>query len=126
MLTIPDRGLYTGIAIFEAIGSGKTSCCMYPFAEQILAYRARDANRRAAGLVLEVKGDFCHKLRPLLKKYAREQGYLDISLDRPYRYNPLHNDLEAYALAYGIASIVNNLFGRVAKSHSGSRRTRIR
>lgn len=41
-LTIPDRGLYTGIAIFGAIGSGKTSCCIHPFAEQILAYNARD------------------------------------------------------------------------------------
>jgi hypothetical protein len=37
-LTIPERGLFTGIAIFGAIGSGKTSCAMYPFAEQILAY----------------------------------------------------------------------------------------
>src|SRR5206468_9461318 len=41
-LIVPDRGLYTGIAIFGAIGSGKTSCCMYPFAEQVLAYRAQD------------------------------------------------------------------------------------
>ena len=32
-LEIPERGLYTGIAILGAIGSGKTSCCMYPFAE---------------------------------------------------------------------------------------------
>jgi hypothetical protein len=29
-----------------------------------------------------------------------------------HRYNPLHNELEAYALAYGIASLLNNLFGR--------------
>jgi hypothetical protein len=35
-LTIPERGLFTGIAVFGAIGSGKTSCCMAPFAEQIL------------------------------------------------------------------------------------------
>jgi hypothetical protein len=111
-LTIPDRGLYTGIAIFGAIGSGKTTCCMYPFAEQILAYRASDPDRRAAGLVLEVKGDFCHKVRKLLKKYGRAEDYFEISLDCPYRYNPLHNDLEAYALAYGIASMMNNLFGR--------------
>ena len=27
-LTIPERGLFTGIAILGAIGSGKTSCCM--------------------------------------------------------------------------------------------------
>jgi hypothetical protein len=36
-LTNPERGLFTGIAILGAIGSGKTSCCMLPFAEQILA-----------------------------------------------------------------------------------------
>ena len=39
-LVIPERGLFTGVAILGAIGSGKTSCCMYPFAEQILAYNA--------------------------------------------------------------------------------------
>ncbi len=111
-LTIPDRGLYTGIAIFGAIGSGKTSCCIHPFAEQILAYNARDKEKRPAGLVLEVKGDFCYKVRKILKTYGREDDYFEVSLDCPYRYNPLHNDMEAYALAYGIASLLNNLFGR--------------
>jgi hypothetical protein len=88
---------------------------MHPFAEQILAYRACDAHRRAAGLVLEVKGDFCHNVRKILKRYGREDDYFEISLDCPYRYNPLHNDLEAYALAYGMASLLNNLFGRGKK-----------
>lgn len=111
-LLIPERGLFTGIAIFGAIGSGKTSGCMYPFAEQVLGYRAQDAEGRAAGLVLEVKGDFCHKVRKLLTKHGRGQDYVEVSLDSQYRYNPLHNDLEAYALAYGIASLLNNLFGR--------------
>jgi len=45
-LTIPERGLFTGIAILGAIGSGKTSCCMLPFAEQILAYKAADKDKR--------------------------------------------------------------------------------
>jgi hypothetical protein len=111
-LIIPDRGLFTGIAIFGAIGSGKTTGCMYPFADQVLAYRAHDTERRAAALVLEVKGDFCHKVRALLTKHGRADDYIELSLDSPYRYNPLHNDLEAYALAYGIASLLNNLFGR--------------
>ena len=31
-LTLPERGLYTGVAIFGAVGSGKTSACMHPFA----------------------------------------------------------------------------------------------
>ena len=111
-LAIPERGLYTGIAVFGAIGSGKTSCCMYPFAEQILGHAAGDPERRAAGMILEVKGDFCYKVQDLLKGYGREEDYLEVALDSKYRYNPLHNDLEAYALAYGIASLLNNLFGK--------------
>jgi len=39
-LIVPERGLFTGIAIFGAVGSGKSSGCMYPFAEQVLAYQA--------------------------------------------------------------------------------------
>src|SRR3984893_10172684 len=111
-LIVPERGLFTGIAIFGAVGSGKSSGCMYPFAEQVLAYQAENAERRAAALVLEVKGDFCHKVRGILEKHGRSEDYVEISLASPYRYNPLHNDLEAYALAYGIASLLNNLFGR--------------
>jgi hypothetical protein len=51
-LVIPERGLFTGIAIVGAVGSGKTASCMYPFVEQILAYRAERPDRRIGGLVL--------------------------------------------------------------------------
>src|SRR5215469_4034020 len=64
-LTIPERGLFTGIAIFGAIGSGKSSCAMYPFADQILAYRANDPGKRVGGLTLEVKGDFCRRVKEI-------------------------------------------------------------
>jgi hypothetical protein len=111
-LTIPERGLFTGIAILGAIGSGKTSCCMLPFAEQILAYKAADKDKRIGGLILEVKGDFCRKVKDILVRHQRAQDYIEISLDSEYCYNPLHNDLDAYALAYNIASLLNNLFGR--------------
>src|SRR5207247_4845375 len=111
-LTIPERGLYTGLAVFGAIGSGKTSACMYPFADKCFGYRAAEAEKRIGGLVLEVKGDFCHKVRQILEKHGRVQDYVEVSLDSPVRYNPLHNDLDAYALAYGIASLLNNLYGR--------------
>lgn len=111
-LTIPERGLFTGIAVFGAIGSGKTSCCMVPFAEQILSYCAADAERRVSALVLEVKGDFCFKIRKLLATCGRDDDYVEVSLHSQYRYNPLHNDQDAYALAFGIASLLNNLFGR--------------
>lgn len=111
-LVIPERGLLTGVAILGAIGSGKTSCCMYPFAEQILAYHADDTERRIGGLVLEVKGDFCHRVKEILARHGRAEDYIEISLDSKYRYNPLQSDLDAYALAYNIASLLNNLFGR--------------
>jgi TraM recognition site of TraD and TraG len=111
-LTIPERGLFTGIAIFGAVGSGKTSCCMCPFAEQILAYKAHDTAKRIGGLILEVKGDFCRKVKGILERHGRGEDYIEISLDCESRYNPLHNDLDAYALAYNIASLLNNLYGR--------------
>ena len=85
---------------------------MYPFAEQIFAYCAGDKEKRIGGLVLEVKGDFCHRIKEILARHGREDDYIEISLDSQYRYNPLHNDLDAYALAYSIASLLNNLFGK--------------
>src|SRR6202035_5061368 len=86
-LTIPERALFTGTAIVGAIGTGKTSCCMYPFAEQILAYRASDKEKKIGGLILEVKGDFCHKVRGILKRHDRAQDYVEIGLGSEYRYN---------------------------------------
>ena len=111
-LAIPERGLFKGIAIFGAIGTGKTSGCMYPYAEQLISYRADDPDKRIGGLLLEVKGDFCHKVKDILKQHGREQDYVEVNLNADYRYNPLYNDLDAYALAYNIASLLNNLFGK--------------
>ena len=111
-LVIPERGLYTGLAIVGAIGTGKTSACIYPAVEQLLAYRADDPTRRLGALVLEVKGDFCRHVRAILERHGRGEDYIEVSLTSPYRYNPLHNDLDAYALAFGIATLMTNLFGR--------------
>ena len=35
---------------------------MHPFAKQLLSWQAGDPEKRAAALMLEVKGDFCHDL----------------------------------------------------------------
>src|SRR5712691_2452396 len=111
-LIIPERGLFTGTIMIGATGSGKTAGGMYPFTDQLLGYRAADANAKASGLVLEVKGDFCGKLKEILLKRGRTGDYIEIGLDSEWAYNPLYNDLEGYALAYGIASLLNNLFGK--------------
>ena len=43
---------------------------MYPFSEQILAYRAQGPDRRIGGLILEVKGDFCGKVQDILARHG--------------------------------------------------------
>ena len=111
-LVIPERGLYTGMAIVGAVGTGKTSACMYPYVDQLLGYRPDDPERKIGGLILEVKGDFCGQVRSILERHGRGGDYVEVSLTSRYRYNPLHNDLDAYALAYGIATLMTNLFGR--------------
>lgn len=111
-LTISARGLHTGIAVFGAIGSGKTSSCILPFIRQLVAYKATSKSERIGGLVLEVKGDLCAHLRRTLADAGRAEDLIEVGFESRYRYNPLQNDLDAYALAYGIAALMNNLFGK--------------
>ena len=112
-LTIPERGLYTGVAIFGAVGSGKTSACMHPFARQLLSWQADNPERRPAALVLEVKGDFCHDIRRILTDVHREGDYIELSLDGRLTWNPLSATwLDSYSLAYTVASLLNQLFGK--------------
>jgi hypothetical protein len=111
-LTIPQRGLYTGVMILGAVGTGKTSACMYPYVEQLLRWKSDDPDRKIGGLVLEVKGDFCGQVKSMLSRIGRSDDYLEIGLDTGVCYNPLHNDLDPYAVAYAIATLLNNLFGR--------------
>ena len=112
-LVIPARGLYTGIAIFGAVGSGKTSACMHPFARQLLGWQARNPKRRAAGLVLEVKGDFCYDIREILEKAGREDDYMELGMGGDWQWNPLAAHwLDSYSLAYTVSSLLNQLFGK--------------
>ena len=112
-LTIPERGLYTGVAIFGAVGSGKTSACMNPFARQLLGWQAGDPQMRAAALVLEVKGDFCHDIRQILVEAGRGQDYIELGMDARSQWNPLSAWwLDSYSLAYTVSSLLNQLFGK--------------
>ena len=112
-LIIPERGLYTGVAIFGAVGSGKTSACMHPFAQQILSWQAGNPQRRAAGLILEVKGDFCHDIRRILADAGREEDYIELGMEGSFQWNPLSTKwLDSYSLAYTVSSLLNQLFGK--------------
>ena len=72
-LTVPQRGLYTGVMVLGAVGTGKTSACMYPYVDQLLRWKADDPARKLGGLVLEVKGDFCGQVRSMLRRTGRER-----------------------------------------------------
>ena len=112
-LTIPERGLYTGVAIFGAVGSGKTSACMHPFARQLLSWQAEDPQKRAAALMLEVKGDFCHDIRRILADAGREKDYIELGMKGRWQWNPLSAWwLDSYSLAYTVSSLLNQLFGK--------------
>ena len=86
---------------------------MYPVRRPAAAVARRRSERKVGGLLLEVKGDFCKQVRadprrgpaaPTTTSRSRVGG--DVC------YNPLHNDLDPYAVAYAIASLLNNLFGK--------------
>ncbi len=111
-LSIPERGLYTGIATFGSIGSGKTLGLILPAMRQLFAYRAQDTERKLSGIVLEVKGDLCRHLERILAEYGREQDYVEVSLAGDMRYNPLNDSLDPYAQAFNIASIITAIWGR--------------
>jgi len=111
-LTVPQRGLYTGVMILGAVGTGKTSACMYPYVDQLLRWKADDPTRKLGGLVLEVKGDFCGQVQSMLRRTGRQSDYVEIGLETGVCYNPLHNELDPYAVAYAVATLLNNLFGR--------------
>ena len=111
-LTLPERGLYTGVAIFGAVGTGKTSACMRPFAQQLLSWQSADPQKRAAALVLEVKGDFCHDIRAILEEAGRGDDYTELALGGRWQWNPLASAMDSYSLAYTVASLLNQLFGK--------------
>ncbi|MCY3846839.1 MAG: TraM recognition domain-containing protein [Acidobacteria bacterium] len=112
-LVVPEKGLYTGVLVVGAVGTGKTTACMYPFASQLLHWRADDSRRRAGALVLEVKGDFCHQVHGILEDAGRGEDYLEIGIGGSWQWNPLDDPLlDSYSLAYSVASLINQLFGK--------------
>ena len=38
LIFLPEKSLYQNILVTGTIGSGKTSCCMYPFTRQLMGY----------------------------------------------------------------------------------------
>jgi hypothetical protein len=111
-LCISERGLYTGVCVVGAIGSGKTQAVILPAMQQLFAYRANDPEQRLSGVVLEVKGDLCRQVAKILAGWGRAEDYVEVSLTGNVRYNPLNNDSDAYAQAFNIASVITAIWGK--------------
>ena len=78
-----------------------------------MSWKARNPQRRAAGLVLEVKGDFCYEIRRILADAGREEDYIELGMEGRWQWNPLSAEwLDSYSLAYTVSSLLNQLFGK--------------
>ena len=63
--------------------------------------------------MLEVKGDFCHDIRSILDGAGRGDDYLELGMGGLWKWNPLSAWwLDSYSLAYTVASLLNQLFGK--------------
>ena len=111
---IPEKGLYTGLAIFGAVGTGKTTSCMRPFTRQLLHWQKDSPEKRCAMLLLEVKGDFCYQVQEMLAEYGRMDDYMEITLaEDGWQWNPMHAPwIDSYSLAYTVASVMTQLWGK--------------
>jgi len=104
---LSDKGLYQNLLITGTIGTGKTSSSMYPFAKQLIEYKANVENEKLGMLILDVKGNFYKQI----KIYAEEANRLDdlyvIELGGNIKYNPLDKPhLKASVLANRLKTIL--------------------
>lgn len=88
-IIIDEKGLYQNFLITGTIGSGKTSCAMYPFTKQLINYKSENKHEKLGMLILDVKGNFYNQV----KKYAEDCNRTDdlkiIEIGGEIKYNPL-------------------------------------
>ena len=88
-IMLPKQGLYQNILITGTIGSGKTSCAMYPFTKQLIKYKYNNSSKKLGMLILDVKGNYYSQVKKYAKYYKREDDLIVIGLDENIKYNPL-------------------------------------
>lgn len=104
---INENGLYQNILITGSIGSGKTSCAMYPFTEQLISFSSTDSNKKIGMLVLDVKGNYSNMVCSSAKNNKRQDDIILIELNGKYKYNPLDKpNLKPSVLANQLKNIL--------------------
>ena len=113
-LSFPSAAFTPAFPSLGLSGAARPALACTPFAQQLLSWAADDPRRRAAALVLEVKGDFCYSIRKILQDAGRGDDYLEIGLGGSWQWNPLDDpDFDSYSLAYTVSTLLNQLFGKI-------------
>ena len=89
LIFLPEKSLYQNILVTGTIGSGKTSCCMYPFTRQLIGYHKNDDNSKIGMLILDVKGNYYREVVRFASSCNRLSDLYVIELGSNVRYNPL-------------------------------------
>ncbi len=110
--TIPEAGLFGNIGVFGGIGSGKTAAAAYAAVRQLFEMAPRDADLKPGGLILDVKGDFVHKVAEIAAEYGRVNDLMRIKPGGEHTWNPIHSpDLPPEAIASRLIAVYENLTG---------------
>ncbi|MHB8232590.1 MAG: type IV secretory system conjugative DNA transfer family protein [bacterium] len=109
-LIMDKNGLYTGIIVFGATGTGKTSACAYPFLDQLAKHKKDEFDERIGGLILDVKGDFWKEASLILNRNGREGDIVIIEPGSGYYFNPVHYPhLDSKIIAERLYSVLENM-----------------
>lgn len=53
---------------------------MYPFTEQLISYKSNSETEKIGMLILDVKGNYCNKVKEFCHIYNREEDLITIEL----------------------------------------------
>ena len=98
--------------VLGAVGTGKTSGCMYPYVEQLLRWKAEEEDQKVGGLVLEVKRDFRVQVKSILARANRPSDYIGIGLNTAFATTLCTRSSIPTPWRTQAATLLNDLFGR--------------
>lgn len=89
LVFLPEKSLYQNILITGTIGSGKTSCAMYPFTKQLISYKSNSFSEKIGMLILDVKGNFYKQVIDFCRSANRLDDLVVLEIGGKFTYNPL-------------------------------------
>lgn len=104
---VSESGLYQNFLITGTIGSGKTSCAMYPFTKQLIEYNSKNPEDKISMLILDVKGNYIYQIKKYLSEFNLSDDLIEIGINCNSFYNPLYKpNLKPQVLANRLKTIL--------------------